>query len=234
MTDDSRSFSALFASLLYNYTNRRLTNEQDSINAFLGLLAAMQRKLFPTGFVWGLPLKSHPELLGWFHDRAKTPKRRLMFPSWSWAGWEGTALFHDRLVGSSGGDDKLTTNDMQPEFVSCQGHKLVVNAWLVKIKAVTEPFTEVLVPGTTEAYGSITERNCLHNDTIPTGEYSCLIVQRSQFRLGEDRPLRQRIYLLVLEVEDNEASRRTMITLSPWDSSDFMLLKPERKIITLL
>lgn len=194
----------------------------------------MERKLFPSGFVHGLPLRKHPELLGWFHERTVTPKRRIMFPSWSWSGWEGAVLFPDRLVGLSDDANELATNDMQPEFISCQGNRLVVNAWVVKLQVVTDPFSEALLPGTTEAYGSIAERNFLHNNTIPTGVYVSLVVQRSRFRKAEDRPQRQRIYLIMLDVDGEEATRRTMVTLTPWDSSDFMMLKPEKKIITLV
>ncbi|KAL2205658.1 HET-domain-containing protein [Sarocladium strictum] len=234
LDETTASFRAIFASMLFHYTSRRLTNEGDSLNAFLGLITAMERKFFPAGFVHGLPLRQHPELLGWFHDRTATPKRRDMIPSWSWAGWEGTVVFPSRLQGSIIDEEESRTDDMQPDFVSCRGRKLVVKAWLVTLKVITEPFSEAFLPGSTEAYGSIAERNFLHNNTIPTGEHTCLVVQRSRFRKAEDRPERQRIFLIMLDIDGEEATRRTMVTLTPWESSDFMLLKPERKNITLV
>jgi hypothetical protein len=224
----------MFSSLLSLYTIRRMTNEEDSLNAFLGLQAAFQRKLFPAGFVWGLPLPSNPELLGWFHDRTVVPKRRPMFPTWSWAGWEGTIAFPDRIIGLSSEPEHLKTNDMRPRILSSNDHELVVEGWVVKLNVLTEPFSEALVPGTTEAYGSIAERNFLHNNTVPSGEHVCLVVQRSRFKIAEDRAERQRIYLLLLELNREAASRKTMIIVTPWDSSDFMKLKPEMRTITLV
>jgi hypothetical protein len=69
-----------------DYTRRHMKHESDSINAYLGILAAMERQLFPSGFIYGLPLRSHPQTLAGMHDHRCLPKPRKAFPSWSWAG----------------------------------------------------------------------------------------------------------------------------------------------------
>ncbi|KAF2624062.1 hypothetical protein BU25DRAFT_424446 [Macroventuria anomochaeta] len=54
----------LYGGILRVYTSCPLTNEIDSLNAFLGLLARFKGRLFPLGFCHGLPLQSHSITLG--------------------------------------------------------------------------------------------------------------------------------------------------------------------------
>jgi len=46
----------LFGNALKAYTSRRMTYAGDSLNAFLGMLTGFQRRLFPLGFIYGLPV----------------------------------------------------------------------------------------------------------------------------------------------------------------------------------
>ncbi|KAK3989770.1 hypothetical protein QBC44DRAFT_395833 [Cladorrhinum sp. PSN332] len=79
----------LFMTFLREYTTRRLTYAGDSLNGFLSVVSVFQKRLFPGGFFWGLPMADYPRLLGWFHDRSVGySPRRHDFPSWSWCGWE--------------------------------------------------------------------------------------------------------------------------------------------------
>jgi hypothetical protein len=225
---------SMFATLLASYTSRKMTNESDSINAFLGILAVMKRRLFPSGFVFGLPLHSHPQSLAWMHDRRWVPKRRPAFPSWSWSGWEGLAVFPDQLL-ESGGDDMAFNMDLTVEFVSCEGNELVLNGWTVTLDIRTEPFSMAFNPETGEEVGSIKERNFLSNNTVPSGTYSCLVAQRVKTRMGQDRE-RQRVFLLLLDwvVTGRVAKRKTLLTLTPFLGGDFMRSEPTRGTITLI
>ena len=69
---------------LYSY--RRMTNDTDALNAFLGVLQRLET-MYDTGFFWGLPVADFQWGLLWYSQ--SPPTRREGFPSWSWAGWKG-------------------------------------------------------------------------------------------------------------------------------------------------
>ncbi|KAK8078727.1 hypothetical protein PG994_002534 [Apiospora phragmitis] len=87
------------------YTARRLSYPSDSLNAILGVLryyvelTAESRyppvNKFSISHAWGVPLYKEIESqeisfnIGWKHSVPGT--RRPEFPSWSWAGWAGSA-----------------------------------------------------------------------------------------------------------------------------------------------
>lgn len=81
------------------YTTRDLTLEDDSLNAFLGVLNYYARTRRPILHLWGLALREDERTarrprdmmldLFWWHEAAGA--RRRGFPSWSWAGWAGPA-----------------------------------------------------------------------------------------------------------------------------------------------
>lgn len=84
---------------IQEYTTRNLTMEQDSLNAFLGVLNYYARTRRPILHLWGLPLREDERTarrprdmmfdLFWWHEATGT--RRHNFPSWSWVGWAGPA-----------------------------------------------------------------------------------------------------------------------------------------------
>ena len=68
------------------YTQRRLKYAADALNAFTGMLQAFT-DMYPKGFIQGLPIEDLDWAMLW---RSHNPsKRRVEFPSWTWAGWEG-------------------------------------------------------------------------------------------------------------------------------------------------
>jgi hypothetical protein len=69
------------------------------------------------------------------------------------------------------------------------------------------------------------EGNLLHNNTLPTGRYSGLVVQRQCERNLNRHPPRQKALLIVLELLGEVAQRRTMITVTPFAQSDFKQIK---------
>ncbi|KAH6839692.1 heterokaryon incompatibility protein-domain-containing protein [Alternaria alternata] len=86
-----------YLSNVENYTSRNLRFDEDSLNAFQGIIKKFSQEQYAFNHVWGLAYPSNgPRSLGvfvhsltWMH-RAKTKaRRRNLFPSWTWAGWEG-------------------------------------------------------------------------------------------------------------------------------------------------
>ncbi|KAF3074217.1 hypothetical protein CFAM422_003781 [Trichoderma lentiforme] len=86
------------------YTNRNLSFDTDSLDAFTGIARLMQRASPPIFHISGLPIVISPENEGaplfdmylfaslcWYHSGRSTTRRRLCLPSWTWAGWAGSA-----------------------------------------------------------------------------------------------------------------------------------------------
>ncbi|KAK5993738.1 hypothetical protein PT974_07175 [Cladobotryum mycophilum] len=232
---DTFSNTMLYTGLLSDYTSRQMTNEGDSLNAFLGVLSAFERRLFTTGFICGLPLQSHPESLAWIHGRQVTPKRRPLFPSWSWAGWQGAVVFPDMVFDQRSRRGQWDCKaDLKPQILTHSESKIVAEGWFVTLQIETEPFSVAVIPGTNETMGSIIERDFLHANTIPSGSYDCFIVQRVTYKPVKDGSEKQRIFLIILDWDGQEARRRTLVSFWTFQGEDFMKLLPERKTITLI
>lgn len=226
----------LFDGILQTYTSRRMTNAGDSLNAFLGMLTGLQRRLFPLGFMHGLPLRYFPVTLAWMHDRNVKPQRRLMFPSWSWAGWEGTALIpRDLLNVCEENEDYGVDLDLDLTIIAIYGNELVVEGWVADLDIRTEPFSEVFVPGQENSIASVMEGRFLHNNTILTNHHVCLVAQRQCDKDSTRVPPRQKTFLIVLDMlEVGLAQRRTMITVTSFAGCDFMQTKPTLRKIRLI
>ncbi|KAF2735816.1 HET-domain-containing protein [Polyplosphaeria fusca] len=225
----------LFDGMLQNYTSRDMTHDRDSLNALLGLLVSFQRQLFPDGFTQGLPLKTHPSSLGWIHDKSATPKRRHMFPSWSWAGWQGRVLFPGDVLGTfdDGVSDSIST-DLGLRVTASSENEITVEGWLAVLDIRTAPFSEIFVPGREESIGTVMERNFLHNNTLPTGLYSCLVLHRRIEKNSTRVPPRQKVFMIVLEWTGQAAQRQTMITMTPFAGHDLMEVGLEKANIRLV
>lgn len=92
-----------FRKALLIYTARQLSHSNDTINAFTGIMKALQRAEQPLFNIQGLPLcpvagtnsaffqnNLFALSLTWKHE-TEPVQRRTRFPSWTWAGWEGLA-----------------------------------------------------------------------------------------------------------------------------------------------
>ncbi|CAO2655027.1 Nn.00g117600.m01.CDS01 [Neocucurbitaria sp. VM-36] len=73
---------------LKQYSQRKMTGDMDSLNAFGGTLKRLELSWFPQGFFQGVPIEHLSTCLMWEHSGQR--RRREGFPTWSWAGWEGT------------------------------------------------------------------------------------------------------------------------------------------------
>ena len=76
----------LWGTMVNQYSYRNMTNDEDALNAFLGILQCMET-LYEDGFFWGLPVADFQWGLLWQAETTST--RREGFPTWSWAGWKG-------------------------------------------------------------------------------------------------------------------------------------------------
>lgn len=105
----------LYTATVEQYTARQLRYDNDSLNAFAGIVRRFENQKKPVYQTWGIPFlppdmlkesKDGPPLqpnslipgLSWSHihdcwDESDAPRRRSQFPSWSWAGWAGEANY---------------------------------------------------------------------------------------------------------------------------------------------
>ncbi|KAI3575600.1 heterokaryon incompatibility protein-domain-containing protein [Fusarium oxysporum f. sp. albedinis] len=224
--------SSMFISAVTTYTSRSLTNDGDSLNAFQGGLARFGKPVYPQGFEWGMPLKEFPQSLAWIHDHTVKPTRRSAFPSWSWAGWGGTVQYPTDLT-----ETETENGDLIPRMVSIDDKVVTLEGWTVTLDIRTDPFSEVVIPGTDQAIGCVTERNFKHNMTLPTGKYRCLVASRLKKEVSRNGLVNQLIYLVVLkgdqDVEIEE--RQTAITVSRLaiEGKDFMEFGPKKTVIKM-
>jgi hypothetical protein len=93
-----------YLSNVENYTSRNLRFDEDSLNAFQGIIKQFSQERHAFNHVCGLAylsncIKCKPgcskklnffaHALSWMHREGTKARRRNLFPSWTWAGWEG-------------------------------------------------------------------------------------------------------------------------------------------------
>ncbi|KAL6826451.1 heterokaryon incompatibility domain-containing protein [Trichoderma camerunense] len=96
-----------YLSNVEEYSARKLTYAEDSLNAFRGIAQQFWYGKHAVHNIWGLAYHPAPpeertssfaHSLSWRHTRncwdlSQSPQRRPQFPSWSWAGWEGEVRY---------------------------------------------------------------------------------------------------------------------------------------------
>jgi hypothetical protein len=108
-------YDLTYETMIKEYTSRTLSFDSDALNACLGILKAKE-----IVHVWGVRMtmdvvaRRYALSLCFVCDRAS--RRRPAFPSWSWAGWNGTvSLLNDVVIGQlcdirlGNGDDEWQT-----------------------------------------------------------------------------------------------------------------------------
>ncbi|KAI1104679.1 HET-domain-containing protein [Jackrogersella minutella] len=211
-----RNFAdSTFCGLVEMYTDRKMTHDSDSLNAFQGMLSFLEKTMVPQGFVWGLPLKEFPQSIRWYHPRAVKPRRRPDFPSWSYAGWEGQVSYTDKLNLVNGGSSERfdETVDLALSYIGSEGNVLIVEGTLLKLEVRNEPFNDAYIPGTDFLLGTFQEGNFLHKNTLPEGVFDFCVVERLSFRYSPQSPVRHIFYLIMLEGGGDFPTRRTMVRL---------------------
>jgi hypothetical protein len=202
-----------------------MTNDSDSLNAFLGVAAYLRKSWFSKGLTWGMPLADFPQSLRWYHPRWVKPRRRPDFPSWSWTGWEGQAIYSASmdLPNTQERGRYESSTDLTARFVQIEEQVLTLDAYVVKLEVRTEPFSDAFVPGTKELLGPIKEGNFLHSNTLPSKTEDFLIVERNRYRVVPGGKFREDVYMLLLGWEGAFAVRRTKVRLYLGSDVDFKL-----------
>ncbi|KAG8534307.1 uncharacterized protein KY384_001151 [Bacidia gigantensis] len=116
-------FKETYWRLVRDYTGRDLTLPSDALNAFAALANVLEQdghKLFQ-----GMPISETIDYLLWEHEPwdFRDIHRRRDFPSWSWAGWCGTAAMNIPF-------DAISEADSVCEVIGkpSHGHCLRINA----------------------------------------------------------------------------------------------------------
>ena len=91
---DSYDFDSLYWRLVRDNTSRDMRYISDSLNAFSAFVQEFKRT--GTTLQWGMPTALLSQHLLWEHEPwdSRDISRRRDCPSWSWAGWHGTAAMH--------------------------------------------------------------------------------------------------------------------------------------------
>lgn len=85
----SRSFLTAYTDSLESYSYRDMSDSNDAINAFSGILQDLTDTC-DTQFHWGLPLHYFQWGLLWTAEHNLVGRQG--FPAWSWAGWKGPKI----------------------------------------------------------------------------------------------------------------------------------------------
>ncbi|KAE8357594.1 heterokaryon incompatibility protein-domain-containing protein [Aspergillus caelatus] len=117
---DIVTFDHFYRVLLEDYSGRALSFDSDGLNAFLGIIGALERSIGET-FFWGMPTAFLESALAWGH-RSHALRRRhgvqalsqaqSQFPSWSWVGW------------TSDGQTKLANQNLTMEALGLRFYRV--------------------------------------------------------------------------------------------------------------
>jgi hypothetical protein len=143
---------AVYQKLVEEYSHRELTFPADMINAFSGFIAIFE-ECSGGSFVSGLPIPVFCAALLWSGHFGVSGSRRswngeILFPSWSWAGWNLERVFYRSLVGIAreGGDEKNVFSRLENIHVYTAGfHDAGLD--LQDISAVNAPRIRLLPRG---------------------------------------------------------------------------------------
>jgi hypothetical protein len=84
----------IYGDLVREYSKRKLSFSQDALLAFSGMLQFLE-PTFKSPFLYGLPENELDRAL-LFHVHNQS-RRRLGFPTWSWAAWDSTISYFGQL-----------------------------------------------------------------------------------------------------------------------------------------
>ena len=86
-----------YKDIVRSFTKRMLSYDSDALNACLGILKVDQERRAAQGenpsLSFGLPLATLSYALCWMSMKDSPGRRRIDFPSWSWAGWDTVASY---------------------------------------------------------------------------------------------------------------------------------------------
>ncbi|KAI0545389.1 heterokaryon incompatibility protein-domain-containing protein [Xylaria curta] len=107
---DNQSINYTFCQYLSNvetYSARNLRYDEDALNAFQGIIRWFSKQTHGLRNIWGLSFPDNSDhetsylvySLTWRHKDGSRARRRQIFPTWTWVGWEGEVEY--KLVSGS-------------------------------------------------------------------------------------------------------------------------------------
>ena len=129
----------VYEEIIFEYTLRNLSFEEDILNAFQGVSNVLSRDLFNSSpFAFGMPLCLLDVALLWYpigplHRRRRAGPNASHFPSWSWAGWVG----HFKLDWYGNVSEKTTS---QVEWLSADEAEVPLEAELTGMPKSSWPY----------------------------------------------------------------------------------------------
>ncbi|KAG0650933.1 hypothetical protein D0Z07_2231 [Hyphodiscus hymeniophilus] len=84
-------FFRTYTTLVKDYTARKLTYQQDALDAFGGVVASLRATL-ETTFFYGIPIRFFEQCLLFDTGCFMPEARRMCFPTWSWVEWNQQIL----------------------------------------------------------------------------------------------------------------------------------------------
>ncbi|KAF2801488.1 uncharacterized protein BDZ99DRAFT_553374 [Mytilinidion resinicola] len=135
----------LYSSLVYHFTNRKLTETRDILNAFGGISKVLEVS-FDSSFCYGLPSIYLDEALLWTPqlrlERRVAPSSLpahdpiLVFPSWSWAGWIGQVSYRSAPVDQNAAQHLLKSKIILFPPQDHEPFKLVFEAYTLDFSGI--------------------------------------------------------------------------------------------------
>jgi hypothetical protein len=95
-----------YESMMVHFLHRSFGYQEDVLNAFLGLENYLRdlpsrtenKVTLSAGFYWGLPESMFDVAITWTFPYHYPERRREMFPSWSWAGWNFSGTYEGYTI----------------------------------------------------------------------------------------------------------------------------------------
>jgi hypothetical protein len=95
--DEWKFYPVMLLKLLQEYNKRSIGDDTDILNGLRGFLQMLQRAESPFFSIWGIPIGVGYSMNGFLiqlsWELLGSGHRRDVFPSWSWAAWQGPASF---------------------------------------------------------------------------------------------------------------------------------------------
>lgn len=199
--DKNYNFDSLYWRLVRDYTSRNMSLESDSLNAFAAFATEFERgraagssRQQQQQLTWGLPISTSALHLLWEHEpwNFNDIHRRDEFPSWSWAGWSGTAAmnFQPLDLSSGPGARKVNFTYTISSSHSRRNDILICNARSVKV-SIKGQFPNYFLAGASESSSSIMLDRGMNfatiiseDDDLPSECLMMEICQESEFVHG--------------------------------------------------
>lgn len=165
---DTYDFNSLYWRLVRDYTGRDMKFASDSLHAFAAFVGEFKRA--GKKLLWGLPILESALCLLWEHETwdFRDINRRSEFPSWSWAGWSGTAAMNFPLD-----TDLVMCYNYTMTAESSEGRVLCCKARSAKV-SISGQFPLFTISG---ASSSSIALDCGMNNATEYAAHDCMMME---------------------------------------------------------